>query len=64
MFTAIVLVCMQSNCFAIGGPGFPTKEQCVADLLNNGFPAIQVRYQGYEVVSAQCLEWEERGTRS
>ena len=64
MFTAVVLICMQSNCFAIGGPGFQTEEQCVADLMNKGFPAIQMKYRGYAIVSAQCLEWEERKVES
>ena len=60
MFTAFVLLCAQSHCFAIGGPAWPTYEQCVADFMQSGQISIQVRYPNYTVLQVECYEWKEK----
>lgn len=60
MFTAVVLMCAQTSCMAVGGPAFKTQEQCAADFMLNGVPALQRNYPGYEIVEVECRKWEEK----
>lgn len=60
MFTAVVLLCAQANCFAIGGPAFKTEMECVADFMQNGVPALQYKYPMHAIIEVQCYEWEEK----
>ena len=60
MFTAIVLVCSQTYCFAIGGPAFRTQEECIADFMEKGAPSVQTRYVGYRIVGVECYEWKKK----
>jgi hypothetical protein len=60
MFTAVVLLCAQANCFAIGGPAFKTEDECAADFMMNGVPALQYKYPAHEIIEVKCYRWEEK----
>ena len=58
MFTAVVLLCAQANCFAIGGPAFKTEDECAADFMMNGVPALQYKYPAHEIIE---VKWRKYG---
>ena len=60
MFTAFVLMCAQNMCFAVGGPSFPTRDQCVGDFMQNGVISLQMKYPGYEIIAVECHEWKKK----
>jgi hypothetical protein len=60
MFTAFVLMCAQNMCFAVGGPSFPSYEQCVGDFMQNGVMSLQMKYPGYEITAVECHEWKKK----
>jgi hypothetical protein len=64
MWTAIVLICTQNFCFAVGGPGHVSEQDCYADLMNNGLPSLQSKYVGSVIVNLQCYNWGERKQES
>jgi hypothetical protein len=64
MWTAFVLVCTQNFCFAVGGPGHASEQDCYADLMNNGLPSLQRKYVSSVIVNLQCYNWGERKQES
>ena len=60
MFTAFVLLCAQDICFAVGGPSFSTENECIADFMQNGVIALQLKYPTHTIQQVKCYEWEKR----
>jgi hypothetical protein len=63
MWTGMILMCsviVENDCVAIGGPNFPTQEECLIDLQRKGLPYVTQKFYDHKAIDYQCVHWGER----
>ena len=57
LWTAILLVCSQYACIAVGGPAVPSETDCWA-TVDSGISTVFGTYgPDVKVVDAVCIQW-------
>lgn len=56
IWTAIMLVCSEFACFAVGGPAVVTEQSCWG-TVDSGVDMVLELYPDARIVDATCLSW-------
>lgn len=57
MFTAVILVCVEQACFAVGGPVTASVEACRADVRQYGARYVRSILPEAVILDWQCIPW-------
>jgi hypothetical protein len=57
LWTAILLVCSQSACVAVGGPAVTTETDCWASVDGGINTVFSIYGPEVKIVDAMCISW-------
>jgi len=61
MFTGVILICAvlgSTDCQAMSGPAFDTRQECKQNLKNQGIPYAKLKFKGKEIAGQRCIKWK------
>ncbi len=57
LWTAILLVCSQYACMAVGGPAVSSEQHCWR-TVDSGVDMVMEKYgDGVKIIDAVCIQW-------
>ena len=61
MFTGVILICSalgSTDCQAMSGPAFETREECKSNLNKQGIPYAKLKFKDKEIAGKRCIKWK------
>jgi len=61
MFTGVILICSalgSTDCKAVSGPAFETRQECRYNLKNQGIPYVKLKFKDKEIAGFRCVKWK------
>lgn len=57
LWTAILLVCSEFSCVAVGGPAVATERHCWGTVDSGVDMVLELYGDGVKIVDAVCISW-------